>query len=140
MSPPVLDSANAVTIVPAAPSLDAAVHFGSRLAFETDCADVHAALASGRADDFVLVDVRSPEAFVAGHIDGAVNLPHRSIDAAAVAAHPHGITFVVYCAGPHCNGADQAALALARLDRPVKKMIGGVTGWVAEGFPLVAGD
>lgn len=45
--------------------------------------------------------------------------------------------FVVYCAGPHCNGADKAAVHLARLGRPVKKMIGGVTGWIDEGFELV---
>ena len=44
--------------------------------------------------------------------------------------------FVVYCSGPHCNGADRAAVALARLGRPVKKMIGGVTGWTAEEYPL----
>jgi rhodanese-related sulfurtransferase len=49
------------------------------------------------------------------------------------------IAFVVYCAGPHCNGADRAALALARLGRRVKKMIGGVTGWKDEGFALQAG-
>ena len=43
---------------------------------------------------------------------------------------------MVYCAGPHCNGADKAAVKLAKLGRPVKKMIGGVTGWVDEGFDL----
>lgn len=41
---------------------------------------------------------------------------------------------MVYCAGPHCNGADQAALKLALLGRPVKVMIGGMTGWQDEGY------
>ena len=45
---------------------------------------------------------------------------------------------VVYCAGPHCNGANKAALRLARLGLPVKMMIGGVTGWIDEGFTLTA--
>jgi rhodanese-related sulfurtransferase len=40
---------------------------------------------------------------------------------------------VVYCAGPHCNGADVAALKLAELGRPVKMMLGGLTGWQDEG-------
>lgn len=40
------------------------------------------------------------------------------------------------CAGPRYNGADKAALRLARLGRLVKKMIGGVTGWLDEGFSL----
>jgi rhodanese-related sulfurtransferase len=44
---------------------------------------------------------------------------------------------VVYCAGPHCNGATKAAVRLARLGRPVKEMIGGITGWQDEGFDLV---
>jgi rhodanese-related sulfurtransferase len=44
---------------------------------------------------------------------------------------------VVYCSGPHCNGADRAALRLARLGRQVKKMIGGISGWKDEGFSLV---
>lgn len=46
--------------------------------------------------------------------------------------------FVVYCAGPHCNGADKAAYNLSRLGRPVKIMLGGMTGWIDEGFELVA--
>ncbi len=40
----------------------------------------------------------------------------------------------------HCNGADQAALKLARLGRPVKIMIGGITGWADEGLPFAAGQ
>ena len=40
------------------------------------------------------------------------------------------------CAGPHCNGANKAALRLARLGLRVKMMIGGVTGWIDEGFTL----
>ncbi len=47
--------------------------------------------------------------------------------------------FVVYCAGPHCNGANKAAIRLSKLGRPVKEMIGGATGWVDEGFALVEG-
>jgi rhodanese-related sulfurtransferase len=44
--------------------------------------------------------------------------------------------FVVYCAGPHCNGANKAAVRLAGLGLPVKMMIGGVKGWLDEGFTL----
>ena len=49
-------------------------------------------------------------------------------------AWPHDTLFVVYCAGPHCNGADRAALKLSHLGRPVKVMLGGMTGWADEGF------
>jgi rhodanese-related sulfurtransferase len=54
-----------------------------------------------------------------------------------VESDPPETLLIVYCAGPHCNGADRAALRLASLGRPVKKMIGGVTGWRDEGFALV---
>ncbi len=133
---PKLDhQASAVTSTPPAPSRDAAVHFAERLAFETDCWDVHDALSGGRAD-FVLLDVRSPALFADGHIDGAVNLPHGRIVERNLAPYPADTVFVTYCNGPHCNGADRGALRLAELGRPVKKMIGGVTGWLDEGFTL----
>ncbi|MCB8883318.1 rhodanese-like domain-containing protein [Acidisoma cellulosilytica] len=129
---------NAVTETPAASSAEAARHFAGRLALETDCADVEAALRSG-APGFVLLDVRGPQAFAKAHVPGAVNLPHREMTAERMAAWPDGILFVVYCAGPHCNGADRAGLRLAQLDRPVKLMLGGMTGWVDEGFAFGAG-
>jgi rhodanese-related sulfurtransferase len=133
-----MESPSIVTAVPPAESAVAVAHFAGLLALETDCWDVHASLAAG-AEDFVLLDVRSAESFAAGHIDGARSLPHRAIDSASLDALGADTLLVVYCAGPHCNGADRAALRIATLGRPVKKMIGGVTGWADEGFELVPG-
>ena len=127
-----------VTETPAAASVDAADHFAAKLAFETDCSDVHAAMDSGQPD-FVLLDVRGPALFARGHVPRALNLPHGKITARRMEEWPTETLFVVYCAGPHCNGADKAALRLARLGRPVKLMIGGVTGWLDEGFALAEG-
>ncbi len=124
----------AVTAVPAAPSDAAATHFADSLRFETDCWDVHEALAQGA--DFVLLDVRSPALFAAGYVPGAVNLPHGKIIASKLAQWPPETIFITYCAGPHCNGAARGALRLAKLGRPVKIMAGGVTGWLDEGFTL----
>ena len=114
-------------------------HFSTRLAVETDCADVHDGLASGDPDFVLLHAVGSPEAFARRHIPGARHLPHRLISTETVQAWPADTLFVVYCAGPHCNGADQAALKLARLGRKVKVMIGGLTGWTDEGFDFAEG-
>ncbi|WP_375455909.1 rhodanese-like domain-containing protein [uncultured Methylobacterium sp.] len=122
----------------AAAPMAARAHFAARLALETDCADVHAALAAG-ASDFVLLDVRGPEAYARGHVPGALNLPHRSITAETLSSWPDATLFVVYCAGPHCNGGDRAALRLAGLGRRVKLMIGGITGWADEGFAFATG-
>ena len=126
---------SAVTELAAAPSAAAEAHFSRRFGFETDCADVHAVLRAG-APDFLLVDVRSPALFAKGHVPGAVNIPHRELTAERLADQPRDRLVVVYCAGPHCNGANRAALQLARLGRPVKEMIGGLTGWRDEGYAL----
>ena len=124
-----------VTGIPAGSPTATLEHFRSLLAFETDCWDVHAGLQ--RPDPgFLLLDVRSPEAYRAGHVPGAINLPHGRIVARTLDALPPTDLYVVYCAGPHCNGADRAAVRLAELGRPVKKMIGGITGWLDEGFEL----
>jgi rhodanese-related sulfurtransferase len=134
---PQLDAVNGVTEVAAASSVDALQHFEALLAYETDCWDVHDAMT--RPDPgFVVLDVRSPDLYGAGHVPGAVSLPHRRINERNLASYDANTLFVVYCAGPHCNGADKAAVRLARLGRPVKKMIGGIEGWKDEGFALEA--
>lgn len=124
--------------IPAAPPAAALAHFEAMLTHETDCWDVHESLARG-ATDFLLVDVRGPEHFARGHVPGAVNIPHGKLVASRLAQYPAELLFVVYCAGPHCNGANRAAVRLARLGRPVKMMIGGITGWLDEGFALAEG-
>jgi len=125
-----------VTEIPAASPAEALLHFSRMLTFETDCWDVNDAVSNGK-QDFVLLDVRSRDMFAAGHVPGAINLPHRKITGRKMAEWPADTTFVVYCAGPHCNGANKGAVRLAELGRPVKMMIGGVTGWLDEGFSLV---
>jgi len=122
----------------AAEPADALAHFEQRLRYETDCWDTHQALLEN-PEGFVLLDVRSPSLYATSHIPGAINLPHGKIIASKVAQWPLETLFVVYCAGPHCNGANRAAIALAKLGRPVKEMIGGVTGWADEGFVFTSG-
>lgn len=126
---------SAVTDVAAAPSPAALAHFEAQFAFETDCWDVHDALESG-SPGFVLFDVRGSEKYAAGHVPGALDLAQRKIIGSSIAKYPEATLFVVYCAGPHCNGAARAAIRLARLGRPVKLMTGGITGWIDEGFAL----
>lgn len=126
---------SAVARPTAASSAETLAHFQRLLSFETDCWDVHHAISNHR-QDFVLLDVRAESLFEQGHIKAAENLPHHLINVANLARFPAETLFVVYCAGPHCNGTEKAAIKLAKLERPVKKMIGGVTGWLDEGFNL----
>ena len=135
-------SPSPVAQVPAAPSSEAHAHIARRWSLETDCADVHEAMthAGGPPPDFVLLDVRGPVAYARSHVPGALSLPHRQMTAERMADWPEGTLFVVYCAGPHCNGADRAALRLAGLGRPVKLMLGGMAGWADEGFAFAPGE
>ena len=126
---------SAVTRTAPASSEEALAHFNHLLRIETDCWDVHHAISNHRRD-FVLLDVRSETLYQQGHLPESVNLPQHKISAQTLTEYAEDTLFVVYCAGPHCNGADKAAIKLVTLNRPVKKMIGGVTGWLDEGFAL----
>jgi len=127
-----------VAETPAAEPDIAAAHFAAKLAFETDCSDVRAAFVAGKVD-FVLLDVRSPALFAQSHVPGAINLPHGKMTAHRMSEWARDTLFVVYCAGPHCNGADKAAFRLAKLGLKAKLMIGGMTGWADEGLAFEQG-
>jgi rhodanese-related sulfurtransferase len=114
---------------------DAVAFFASRLAFQTDVVDVHAAFASGDPG-FVLVDSRSTGAWAQGRIPGAVHLPTAEIPERASTLLDPGLPVVTYCWGPGCNGATRAALALARLGYVVREMLGGIEYWTREGFAV----
>jgi rhodanese-related sulfurtransferase len=106
--------------------------FEARLRYETDPADVWAALRDGGAP-FTLVDARSPDAFARAHLPGAVSI-HDDLPAGPL---------VTYCWSPACNGATKAAARLHADGREVREMIGGFEYWVREGLPIegaVGGD
>ena len=117
--------------------MDALAYFSTRLAFETDVADVAAALEQGGDPGFVLLDARSGRSYDAGHLPGARLLPRPF---AAEDVEPLGdALLVVYCWGPACNGATKAARELAALGRPVKEMIGGFEYWERDGHAVERG-
>ncbi|WP_367182468.1 rhodanese-like domain-containing protein [Edaphobacter sp.] len=72
-----------------------------------------------------------------GHVPGAIHISRLSLTEAWMSEYEPDTVFVVYCAGPHCNGANKAALKLATLNRTAKEMIGGALGRADEGFTLV---
>ncbi|MBN8592251.1 MAG: rhodanese-like domain-containing protein [Anaerolineae bacterium] len=128
-----------VAATPAAPSTAAQSHFQAKLGYETDCADVHHDIQHG-VNAFVLVDVRSPEAYQRSHVPQAINLPVARITPAALADYPPDTLFVVYCWGPGCNGATKAALRFSELGYPVKEMLGGIEYWEdRERYPIERG-
>jgi rhodanese-related sulfurtransferase len=136
--PHIVDPIDAVTFIGLA-TPDVASHFERLLSFETDCWDVHEALKKN-SSAFVLIDVRDSDSFALGHLPGAANLAAGKITKKTTARFPADALFVVYCTGPHCNGADEAAARFAKLGKRVKKMVGGVWGWKDYyGWPVESG-
>ncbi|RNB87405.1 rhodanese-like domain-containing protein [Brevibacillus fluminis] len=117
---------------PAASPEEARRHFLAKLSVETDVADVALDLRRGN-DSFILVDVRSQEAYADCHIPGAINLPARQINSDTTAALPSDKLIVTYCWGPACNSSTKAAARFASLGFPVKELIGGIEYWRREG-------
>jgi len=132
------DVNNPVLRFPTADPTEAAAFFASRMTFQTDVSDVHAALESGRLG-FTLVDTRSESAWVQGHLPQAVHLPTDDIPRRAREVLDPVTPVVTYCWGPGCNGSTRVALLLSQLGYRVKEMIGGYEYWVREGLPVQVG-
>jgi rhodanese-related sulfurtransferase len=108
-------------------------HYQDKLAFEIDSWDLKVALEAG--EPVIVVDARSPEAFGREHIPGAINLPHRTMDARTTGALDRDALVVAYCDGIGCNASTKGALALARLGFRTKELIGGLDWWKRDGHP-----
>ncbi len=108
-------------------------HYENKLAFETDSWDLKVALASGAA--VIVIDARAPEAYAREHIPGALNIPHREMQAGTTAHLDRTALVVTYCDGIGCNASTKAALAMTRLGFRVKELMGGLDWWKRDGHP-----
>ena len=88
-------------------------------------------------EDAVVVDTRDADAFKAGHIAGARNIPQSRID------ERHGELqkvkekpIIVVCKSGQTAGMTVAKLAKAGYPR-VLKLKGGMMQWQADGLPVV---
>ena len=87
-----------------------------------------------KADGAVVLDVRSPEEFAAGHVAGATNLNFESADfASAVADLDKGDTYVVYC-----RSGRRSALAAAQMSEAGLTVLdaGSLQNMVDAGYQL----
>lgn len=83
----------------------------------------------------VLLDVRSPNEYAAGHLPGAVNVPLDELE--AVAARYAGQDVVTVCR----SGARSltAARLLAAAGARVQSLAGGTEAWLQAGRPVETG-
>ena len=87
--------------------------------------------------DVVLLDVRTPEEYAAGHLRGAVNLPLGADDFAdRVADLDDDATYAVYCRSGVRSQQAMEAMRGAGIEA-VYDLDGGITAWTESGRPTV---
>ena len=89
---------------------------------------------------FVLIDVRSPAEFAAGHIPTAVNRPLGHSRSLGSGHQEHLVRVVFYCAGSSESGFSPCARAIEQAlqggSRQVYWFKEGMTAWLAQGYPV----
>lgn len=87
--------------------------------------------------DFVILDVRTPQEYAAGHIAGSVNLDfYRSDFEAGLDKLDKTRVYLVYCRSGHRSG--QAVDIMRKLGfAEVYNMDGGIVDWETAGLPTV---
>lgn len=91
-----------------------------------------------RSGSVVLVDVRPGSEYAAGHISGAVSIPHDELEQ-RMNELPRDKEVVAYCRGPYCVFADEAVRALRSKRRKARRLEAGFPEWKDAGLPTGAG-
>ncbi|HEY7727134.1 MAG TPA: metalloregulator ArsR/SmtB family transcription factor [Candidatus Eisenbacteria bacterium] len=92
-----------------------------------------------REGSVVVLDVRPPEEYDAGHVPGAISLPLESLEA-GLERLPKNKPIVAYCRGPYCVMAFEAVRRLRESGKDARRLEDGFPEWRAEGLPVAVGS
>ncbi len=95
-------------------------------------------LARVRRGEVLLLDVRPAEEYAAGHLAGAISIPHDEVKR-RLAELPRGRAIVAYCRGPYCVFAGEVVKLLRRRGFEATRIETGVAAWQARGLPVELG-
>lgn len=99
--------------------------------------DAKAFAAALKRPGTVVLDVRTPAEFAAGHLPGAVNLDIESADfSAGVGRLAKDVPYAVYCRSGNRSGRAVATMASAGF-KDVYHLAGGIGAWQAAGGEIV---
>lgn len=90
-----------------------------------------------RRGDVTFLDVREPDEWEAGHIEGAVHIPMGELSARQDEI-PAADTLVVVCRSG--NRSSMVTGALQRAGYEAHNLDGGLASWAANDHPVVASD
>jgi rhodanese-related sulfurtransferase len=97
--------------------------------------DADALVARIQRGDAVVLDVRPPEEYAAGHLPGALSVPLAELKA-KLDSLPKRKAIVAYCRGPYCVYALEAVRLLRKKGLRASRLDEGVVEWRARGLPL----
>jgi len=83
----------------------------------------------------MVLDVRPPEEYAAGHLPGAVNIPLKELES-RLASLPKRKEIVAYCRGPYCLMSFEAVQALRKRGLRARRLQDGFPEWQAAGLPV----
>jgi len=90
------------------------------------------------AGEAMVIDVRPPSEYQAGHVPGAVNIPIDSLPQLLMDL-PRTQEIVAYCRGPYCMLAFDAVDQLRKSGFRARRMEDGFPEWKAENLPVETG-
>jgi rhodanese-related sulfurtransferase len=88
-----------------------------------------------RAGMVLVLDVRPPEEYRAGHIAGAISVPVNDLER-RMSELPGGKEVVAYCRGPYCVLAFRAVEILRTHGFQARRLMDGFPEWRAAGLPV----
>ena len=92
-------------------------------------------LALVKSGEAVVIDVRPPSEYQAGHIHGAVNFPLGSLPE-RLNQLPQDLEIVAYCRGPYCMLAFEAVEELRKRGYRARRLEDGFPEWKAGQLPV----
>lgn len=92
-------------------------------------------LARIREGSVIILDVRPPEEYAAGHVPSAVSIPVDELEQ-RLAELPRGQEIVACCRGPYCVYSYQAIDILRPKGFQVRRLQGGYLEWMTAGLPI----
>ncbi|MHB1291431.1 MAG: ArsR/SmtB family transcription factor [Sulfuricella sp.] len=88
-----------------------------------------------RSGEAMVIDVRPPAEYDAGHIEGAVNIPLESLPE-RLSKLPHDQEIVAYCRGPYCMLAFDAVEQLRQHGYRARRLEDGFPEWKVDHLPV----
>ncbi len=114
----------------------AALSAGAELPKVEDVSQQQASEWIAKAKAPLFLDVRTPEEFAAGHVPGAINIPHEALPTRVGELASHKAKdVVVYCESGRRAAIASDALHAAGFER-VQHLAGDMSGWRAAGLPV----